>query len=86
LREVLAGRPSVEVRRRVEALLEQFGGWVTSPERLRNLRGVEALELASTAETKQALEKLTRQTPGSELARDAEAALKRLQRKATITP
>ncbi|HEY7200316.1 MAG TPA: WD40 repeat domain-containing protein [Candidatus Dormibacteraeota bacterium] len=86
LRKVLAGRPSVEVQRRVEELLERFGSWVTSGERLRGLRGVEVLEHADTPEARAALEKFARQAPESDVGREARAAMERLARRPAATP
>jgi dipeptidyl aminopeptidase/acylaminoacyl peptidase len=82
LRTVLAGktRPSLEVQRRIETVLERYGSYLSSPERLQVARGVEVLEQAGTPEARRLLESLTKQAPGSELAHEASSALRRLGR------
>jgi hypothetical protein len=44
LRQTLANKPTLEVRRRVQAVLERLRGPVTRPELLRSLRAVAVLE------------------------------------------
>jgi WD40 repeat protein len=82
LRAALEGEPSLELRRRVEALLEKVEAPVTSPEGLRALRAVEALERAGTAEARAALARLAGGAPQARLTREAQGALKRLERRA----
>src|SRR5207248_1912489 len=48
LRKALEGRPAVETRRRVEELMEKLTG--LSPERLRIVRAIEALEAIGSRE------------------------------------
>ena len=50
LRKALTGQPSLELRQRIEHLLEQMD--VPSPEQVRAIRAVEALELAGSAEAR----------------------------------
>jgi uncharacterized protein with WD repeat len=57
LRQALRGKPSQELRSRVERLLEGLGPPIP-PARLRRLRAFEALEAMNTREAKRALEKL----------------------------
>jgi hypothetical protein len=45
LREKLDAKPSLEMRKRIEALIDKLDGPVTLPELLRSLRAVELLEL-----------------------------------------
>ncbi len=82
LRRLLADRPSLEVRRRAEAILEKLlsgAAWAAStPERLRQWRALQVLELLGTAEARQVLEKLARGAPGARVTEEARAALKRL--------
>src|SRR5262249_13284835 len=81
LRKALAGRISVEVRRRIEGILEKTAGPATqTPDWLRVVRSLEVLENAGTAEAKQALTKLAEGSAGPQLAREAKAALKRLEK------
>jgi len=76
LRRVLEGRPSIELRRRVERLLEGLGP--SAPGQLDQLRGLEVLELAGTAEARQALRELARGAPEAWLTQEAERALQRM--------
>jgi hypothetical protein len=79
-RKMLEGKPSLEIRRRLESLLEKAGPawWSVSGERLRSLRAVETLELAGTKEARQVLESLARGASGARLTEQAKAALQRL--------
>jgi hypothetical protein len=82
-RKALAGKPSLETRRRLEALLEKatMAWWDASPQRLRELRAVEALELAGTKEAREALKELADGATGARLTEQAKAALTRLTRR-----
>jgi hypothetical protein len=77
LRQLLAGKPTAEARRRAETLLEGIKLQV-SPAILRGLRAVEALEAINTPAARSALEHLARGAPGVRLTREARAALDRL--------
>jgi WD40 repeat protein len=79
LRQVLAGRPSPEVRRQVERLLEDAAE--QTPRRLRLLRAVEALEYTDTPEARRLLEALAGGAAGALQTREAKAALNRLRRR-----
>jgi WD40 repeat protein len=81
-RKALAEGPSVERRRRLEAILDKQtqAAWLVTPERLRTERSLEALELSSTPEARQVLEKLAGGAPGARLTEEAKAALQRLDR------
>jgi WD40 repeat protein len=68
---------STEVRLRAQRIWEAVGDPATAPESLRLVRAVEALELAGTAEARQALEDFAA-AKDAELAREAKAALARL--------
>jgi hypothetical protein len=81
LRRVLAGRPSPEVRRRVEGLLREPEQVVLTPEELRGCRAIEVLEQVGTAAAREALERLARRGPDTPLAQDAGGALGRLRRR-----
>ena len=78
LRKVLRERISAEVRWRVEYLLEQLGK--ETPQRRRQLRAVEALEHAGSAEAGALLKVLAGGEREARLTREATAALKRLAR------
>jgi RNA polymerase sigma factor (sigma-70 family) len=76
LREALAGRPSPEVRRRVEQLLEKLP--VTgSTDRLRQFRALGVLEAVRTSEAQRLLERLADGAPQALLTREAHATLQR---------
>jgi hypothetical protein len=81
LRRSLEGSPSPETRLRVRGLLEKLEGPTPAPERLRRVRSVEVLELAGTSEARQLLEAVVAEDPGTELGREAKAALGRLSRR-----
>jgi hypothetical protein len=86
LREALAGRPTPEARRRLERLVTDLSAPVTSPERLRALRAVEALEKSGASEARQLLAKLAGGTPEARLTREARAALERLSKRHSLNP
>src|SRR5262249_21772899 len=73
LRKALENHPTLEVRQRLEQILEKRGKDV-----LRQLRAVETLEHIGTAEARQVLEALAKGSPTPRVAQAAEAALQRL--------
>jgi hypothetical protein len=77
LRQALAGKPKLEVRRRLERLLASLEE--LSPHRLRLLRAVEALEYAGGSEARRLLEELAGGAPDAWLTREAKASLERLK-------
>jgi hypothetical protein len=82
LRRALAGKPSPEVRRRAEALLaENQGRPVSSPARLRLLRGIEALEEIGTPQARELLAELARGDGEALPTHEAKAALERLAKR-----
>jgi WD40 repeat protein len=82
-RKALAGRPSLELRRRLEALLEREGAEVRQPsvERMRLIRALEALELAGTDRAREILARLAKGAPGAWLTEQAKAGRERLDRR-----
>lgn len=80
LRKVLRGKPSLEVRRRAEGLLEKLHGPLAAPRRLRSLRAVEALEHAGTERARRLLAVLAEGAKEARLTREAKGALRRLHR------
>lgn len=76
LRKLLEGRPSLEVRRRVEMLLEKLKG----ADRLRALRAIEVLEHLDTAQSRHLLEALAGGAPGACWTQEAKASLQRLSK------
>ncbi len=81
LRKALDGRPSLDLKQRLERLLEKATVERLDGDRLRALRAVEVLELAGTPEARRALEGLARGAPGARLTRDAKAAADRMGHK-----
>jgi WD40 repeat protein len=75
LRRALRQRPSLELRRRVERLLETLTS--TSPRHLRDGRLLEVLEWLDTAESRRLLEELAGGAADVWLTCEAKAALKR---------
>jgi len=81
LKVALADGPALDVRMRVERLLERLAtGGSLPPGDLRVFRAVEALELVATVEARQVVESLTKGAAGARLTREAKAALSRLSR------
>jgi hypothetical protein len=75
LHKTLEGKPSLEVRRRLERLLSKRG-----PFTFRPLRAIEALEWIGTAEARQVLGVLARGAPNPRVAQAAAGALRRLDK------
>jgi hypothetical protein len=78
LRQALKRKPSIEVHRRIEALLDNLSRPQAASESLRALRAVEVLEMIGTREARQVLEAVAKGAPEAELTRQAKAALERL--------
>ena len=83
LRQILAGKASLEIRRRVEDLLKEIdrNKREPSPQQLQPLRAVEVLEHIGTPEANDILARLAQGTPGLRLTEDAKASLERLKKK-----
>jgi hypothetical protein len=58
MRKALEASPSLEVKERINGLLEKLAKQAVSPEKLRAQRAFEALEWANSEEARQALERL----------------------------
>jgi hypothetical protein len=80
LRKALAEKPSPEVRKQLERILEGLEREHLSAEQLRTFRALEAVELVGTPEAKELLAALAGGTPAARLTRWAKAALERLRR------
>ena len=78
LRKAINGRPSAEVRARTSRLLEKLA--TPSPNLLRGLRAVEALESVGGPEAREVLERIAGGAADSRLTRAAKASLERLGR------
>jgi WD40 repeat protein len=76
----LAAKSSVEATSALRALLRSPKRQDYSPEMLRRVRAIAALEWQATAEAKKVLERLARGAEGLELTLQAKAALARLKR------
>src|SRR5262249_7566593 len=81
LRQALAGRPSAGAKRRLTGLLEEVAAARPTPEEVRAIRVVEALEQAGTAAARRLLTDLAGGAPEARLTREAKEALQRLPRK-----
>jgi WD40 repeat protein len=79
LRRALANWPTLELRRRVELLLEKLLG-----PRLRAVRAVEVLERIDNPEARALLAELAKGDPAAELTTEANAALERLRRRTEV--
>jgi hypothetical protein len=76
LRQALTGKLAPEVRRRLEAILNGFPGQPT-PETLRQLRAIQALEHMASSDARDLLKVLARGAPGAWETQEATAALER---------
>src|SRR5207249_3590376 len=78
LKKALEGKPSLEMRRRIEAILDGRKPGTVNPEQVRETRAIEALELVGSPEARQLLEKLATGPEAAPLTQEAKAALERL--------
>jgi hypothetical protein len=81
LRAALRDRPSPELRRRLEKLLDHLSPFATA--RLRELRAVAVLESVGTAEARALLKAIAEGAPEARLTQEAKATLARLERRPT---
>ncbi|HTU93815.1 MAG TPA: WD40 repeat domain-containing protein [Gemmataceae bacterium] len=79
LHKALEDKPSLEMRRRVKALLDGIRKQPLPPAMLRMLRGMEVLEHIGTPEARKVMASLAAGTPQARLTREAKAALQRLR-------
>jgi hypothetical protein len=86
LKKALADHPALEVRRRVERLLEKIEQRVPAGDELRAPRAVEVLENIATPAASKLLEALAGGAAGAGLTREAMEALARLARQAAAKP
>lgn len=79
LRKALAGKPSLEMRRRVEPIVKNLESWpASSSAALRDWRALEVLEHLGTPEARRLLRQLADGVPEAGLTREAKAVLQRL--------
>lgn len=81
LRKALLDPPSLEVRRRVERLLERLDGPLLSPDLVRLVRSLEVLEYIGSRDAQKTLQTLAQGAPDAWLTQEAKAALDRLARR-----
>jgi WD40 repeat protein len=84
LRKVLAGKASLEMRRRVEQLVDKLEP--LDGERLRSIRAIETLEHIGSPEARQVLLKLAQGALGARQTDEATAALHRLGKRGVASP
>jgi WD40 repeat protein len=80
LRAAMAGKPGLEMRRRLEELIARLDESMPPPGQARVLRAVEALEHAGTAEARRVLQSLAGGAAAARVTKEAQAALGRLGR------
>lgn len=78
LKKALDGKPSLELRRRLEALLDLSAA--TSSPSLQQHRSVATLEWIGTPAARELLRTLAKGAPGARLTIEAQAALKRIEK------
>lgn len=81
LRRALEAATDLEVRRRLDDLLDRIPHPEMQPELLRDLRAVEVSERLHSVEARRLLEELTKGAPQARLTREAKAAIGRLDRR-----
>jgi WD40 repeat protein len=79
LRATLQGKPSAEVRRRCEALLEKLHGPLPPGDVLRWVRAVQALEQMETRDAVLLLRELAKGTAGARITEEAKRSIARLR-------
>jgi hypothetical protein len=86
LKKALASSITLEVRRRVEAILRKLDSTPIPPARLRAVRAVEVLEHIGTTEARQILEALAGGDPEDQVTVEARASLRRLAHRPVSRP
>jgi hypothetical protein len=88
LRQALADRPPLEMRRRLQEVLTavEWKLGTASAGRLRQIRAVQVLESIATPEARQVLHSLAQGVAEVGLTREAQAALERLDRRSVSRP
>jgi WD40 repeat protein len=78
LRKAVEAKPTLDVRQRLDEILDKIELHVLPPEILRADRAIEVLERIGTPEAREVLESLAKGTPEVRMTREAKAALERL--------
>jgi hypothetical protein len=86
LRQALEGRPSAEVKQRINSLLEKLTTTPVSAEQARESRALELLERLETAEARDFLKELAKGGEGARLTEEAKAAVRRQATRAPANP
>jgi hypothetical protein len=81
VRQALEGRPTPEVRRRLEALVQTPASVSRSPELLRRLRAIAVLERIASKDARQLLSTLGGGVPHAPESMAAKTALERLSQR-----
>jgi hypothetical protein len=84
MRKALEERPSLEVRRQVERLLEKLEGPIRAAGLMRELRSLEVLEHTDPTSARQVLEALAKGAPEAHLTEEAKASLARIAARAVV--
>lgn len=84
LRKALETKLDLETRRRVEFLLSKLEQPVTSPEKLRQIRAVEVLEMLPSPQARELLQLLATGYPGHHQTRQAKDSLLRLKQRGPV--
>jgi WD40 repeat protein len=86
LQKALESKPSLEVTRRIEEILEKVKRPASSSEWWRALRALQAIEYAETPEAQQLLESLASGHSDSLLTQEAKASLARVRKRLAAKP
>jgi WD40 repeat protein len=81
LEKALAGKPDLEVARRLQKLLDAQSRTALTRGKAREVRAVEALEYSASREARRLLEALAKGAPQARLTRQAKEALSRLRKR-----
>ncbi len=84
--KALASNPPLEVKRRIEDLLDEIRKPVTLPKKLQTLRAIEVLEHIGTPEAQEVLKSLAKGAPEARITHEAKGSLERLAKRAGGTP
>lgn len=86
LEKKVKDNPSLEMKRRLDRLLDKLAAFTLSGEELRTWRALEALELIGNTAARQALTRLATGAPGVWQTEEARAALDRLSKRVNAAP
>jgi hypothetical protein len=78
LHKALAAKPTLELRKRLEGLVDRLASWPLAKQQVRTIRAVEVLERIGTPEARELLQRLAQGAPGALTTTQAQVALGRL--------